>query len=99
MDPGPRPGSHHFAIIRAHRGWICSETHIGVGCKYPNEPYDIVINQYYGQSVCAMTNALQPFHLLVIALAGWLNRQQQAEIDYLIEEYRFLKEQFEGQLL
>jgi len=31
-----------------------------------------------------MTNAIQPFHLLVIALAGWLNRQQQAVIDYLI---------------
>jgi hypothetical protein len=33
-----------------------------------------------------MTNAIQPFHLLVIALAGWLNRQQQAAIDYLIGE-------------
>ena len=26
-----------------------------------------------------MTNLIQPFHSLVIALAGWLNRQQQAE--------------------
>jgi len=33
-----------------------------------------------------MSNAIQPFHLLVIALAGWLNRQQQVAIDYLIEE-------------
>jgi len=24
-----------------------------------------------------MSNVIQPFHLLVIALAGWLNRQQQ----------------------
>ena len=46
-----------------------------------------------------MTNAIQPFHLLVIALAGWLNRHQQAVIDYLIEENRVLKEQFEGQRL
>jgi transposase InsO family protein len=46
-----------------------------------------------------MTNALQPFHLLVIALAGWLNRQQQAVIDYLIEENRVLKDQLEGQRL
>jgi putative transposase len=46
-----------------------------------------------------MTNALQPFHLLVIALAGWLNRQQQVVIDYLIEENRVLKEQLEGQRL
>jgi putative transposase len=46
-----------------------------------------------------MTNALQPFHLLVTALAGWLNRQQQVVIDYLIEENRVLKEQLEGQRL
>ncbi|MGB5538364.1 MAG: hypothetical protein WBN08_20960 [Thiogranum sp.] len=35
-----------------------------------------------------MPNALQPFHLLVIALGGWLNRQQQAVIDYVMEENR-----------
>ena len=46
-----------------------------------------------------MTNAIQPFHLLVIALAGWINRHQQAVIDYLIEENRVLKEQLEGQRL
>ena len=46
-----------------------------------------------------MTNVIQPFHLLVIALAGWLNRHQQAVIDYLIEENRVLKEQLEGQRL
>jgi len=39
------------------------------------------------------------FHLLVIAVAGWLNRQQQVVIDYLIEENRVLKEQVEGQRL
>ena len=43
-----------------------------------------------------MSNAIQPFHLLVIALAGWLNRQQQVVIDYLIEENRVLKEQLGG---
>ena len=46
-----------------------------------------------------MTNVIQPFHLLVIALAGWLIRHQQAVIDYLIEENRVLKEQLEGQRL
>jgi len=44
-----------------------------------------------------MTHVLQPFHLLLIALAGWLERHQQAIIDYLIEENRVLKEQLEGQ--
>jgi len=43
-----------------------------------------------------MTDALQPFHLLVIALTGWLNRHQQAAIDYLIEEKRVLKEQVDA---
>ena len=46
-----------------------------------------------------MSNVIQPFHLLVIALAGWLTRQQQVVIDYLIEESRVLKEQLEGQRL
>ena len=35
----------------------------------------------------------------VIALAGWLERHQQAIIDYLIEENRVLKAQLEGQRL
>ena len=46
-----------------------------------------------------MTNVIQPSHLIVIALAGWLNRHQQAVIDYLIEENRVLKDQFDGQRL
>ena len=46
-----------------------------------------------------MNNAIQPFHFLLIALAGWLNRHQQAVIDYLIEENRVLKDQLEGQRL
>ncbi len=46
-----------------------------------------------------MTIFLHPFHLLVIALAGWINRDQQAVIDYLIEENRVLKNQLEGRRL
>ena len=46
-----------------------------------------------------MSNVIQPFHLRVIALAGWLNRHQQEVIDYLIEEKRVLKAQLEGQRL
>ncbi len=40
-----------------------------------------------------MTIFIQPFHLLVIALAGWLNRDQQTVINYLIEENRVPKNQ------
>ena len=46
-----------------------------------------------------MTNVIHPFQFLVIALAGWLNRYQQAVIDYLIEENRVLKDQLDGQRL
>ena len=46
-----------------------------------------------------MTNVIHPFQLLVISLAGWLNRHQQAVIDYLIEENRVLKDQLDGQRL
>ena len=46
-----------------------------------------------------MTNAIQPFHPLVIALAGRLNRRQQAVTDYLNEENRVFKDQIEGQRL
>jgi len=38
-----------------------------------------------------MIQAIQPSHLLVIALAGWLNRQQEVVTDYLIEESVFLR--------
>ena len=33
-----------------------------------------------------------PLHLLLLTLAGWMNRHQQAAIDYLLEENRVLKE-------
>ncbi len=46
-----------------------------------------------------MIDILQPFQVLVIALAAWLSRHQQTVIDYLIEENRVLKEQLEGQRL
>ncbi len=36
---------------------------------------------------------------LLFALAGWINRQQQAAIDYLREENRVLREQLGGQRL
>ena len=42
-----------------------------------------------------MTNVIHPFQLLTIALAGWLNCRQERVIDYLIEDNRVLKVQFE----
>ncbi|GEM_PF-1763718 len=37
------------------------------------------------------------FRLLLVSLAGWMNRQQQDVIDYLQEEVRVLKEMAEKQ--
>jgi hypothetical protein len=46
-----------------------------------------------------MTLALDPFRLLLISLAGWMNQQQQDVIDYLQEENRILREQLGGKPL
>src|SRR5215831_20143673 len=46
-----------------------------------------------------MRPALDPFRLLLISLAGWLNQQQQDIIDYLQEENHVLREQLGGQRL
>jgi len=43
-----------------------------------------------------MPPALDPFRLLLISLAGWLNQRQQDVIDYLQEENRILREQLGG---
>lgn len=39
-----------------------------------------------------MNFVLQPWQLLVVILTGWLNRQQQAVIDFLLAEVQVLKE-------
>jgi len=46
-----------------------------------------------------MRLVFDPFRLLLISLAGWLNQQQQDIIDYLQEENRVLREQLEGKRL
>lgn len=45
-----------------------------------------------------MTKTL-PMHFLVMVFAGWLNRQQQAVIEYLKTENEILKSQIEGRRL
>jgi len=39
-----------------------------------------------------MDIVLQPWHLLVLILANWLNRQQQAAVAYLLSENKVLRE-------
>ena len=43
-----------------------------------------------------MTADLSPFRLLLVTLAGWVNRHQQLVVEYLVEENRVLKEQLKG---
>lgn len=43
-------------------------------------------------------NILQPWQLLLIALAGWISRQQQDVIEYLQEENRVLKSKLKGMI-
>src|SRR5919106_1618323 len=43
-----------------------------------------------------MTVVLSPLLLLVVTLAGWVNRHQQQVIEYLVEENRVLREQLGG---
>lgn len=40
-----------------------------------------------------------PIHFLVVAFAGWMNRQQRAVIDYLKAENEILKAQLKGRRL
>ncbi len=46
-----------------------------------------------------MSRAVHPWELLIIAVDGWINRDQQAVIDYLVEENRVLKGQLRGRRL
>ena len=59
-----------------------------------NTPTDVVGNARK-QNLAAMTSQL-PTHLGLGILAGWLNRHQQAAIDYLRIENEVLKRQLNG---
>ena len=46
-----------------------------------------------------MTADYYPRQVLLLAFSGWVNREQQRTIEYLVEENRVLKEQFKGRKL
>jgi hypothetical protein len=41
-----------------------------------------------------MDFVLQPWQLYLVILAGWIHRQQQEVIDYLLTENRVLRENY-----
>jgi hypothetical protein len=45
-----------------------------------------------------MTADVYPLQVLLVTLAGWVNRHQQHVIEYLIEENSVLKAQLTGRL-
>ena len=46
--------------------------------------------------ISSMISILHPWQIVVLALAGWINRQQLEVIEYLAEENRVLREQLKG---
>ena len=46
-----------------------------------------------------MTAVHLPLQVLLLTFSGWVNREQQRTIEYLVEENRVLKEQFKGRKL
>ena len=46
-----------------------------------------------------MTADLSRLRLLLVSLAGWINRHQQHVIEYLVEENHVLRQQLKGQQL
>ena len=46
-----------------------------------------------------MTADYLPLRTLLLTVSGWVNREQQRTIEYLVEENRVLKEQFKGRKL
>ena len=46
-----------------------------------------------------MSTAIQPWTLLVVTVAGWIQREQQLAIEYLLEENRVLKARLRGKRL
>ena len=46
-----------------------------------------------------MSTPIQPWTFLVVAVAGWIQRDQQAAIVYLLEENRVLKAWLRGRKL
>ena len=48
---------------------------------------------------CDITKSLDPFRFVLIAVSGWMNRQQLELIHYLREENRVLREQLGGKRL
>jgi hypothetical protein len=69
-----------------------------VGSEYSAEPHRVP-GRREARYDRPMTADVYPLQVLLVTLAGWVNRHQQHVIEYLVEENRVLKEQVEGRRL
>ncbi len=89
-------GLHVTRVLQATGGLRATE---GVVSKNTNAPNQLGCNGLRaGSSCCRITsmNILHPWQLLLVALAGWINRQQQDVIAYILEENRILTSKLKG---
>ena len=55
--------------------------------------------ELYAATMGRMTVEYYPLQVLLLTFSGWVNREQQRTIEYLVEENRILKEQLESRKL
>jgi len=67
--------------------------------EYPVEPSPGTSPGVRHGKIGPMTADLYPLQVLLVTLAGWVNRHQPHVIEYLLEENRVLKEQVKGRRL
>ncbi len=70
-----------------------------VGCKYSNDPQPLVSLGLLLYVARSMRTTLSPFHLLVVSLTGYLNREQEKVLGYLKAENAVLRQQLRDKSL
>ena len=87
-----------LASYQNHRGRTVQKLDLYESTSVSNQGL-VHRKEYCGALRWTMRLAMDPFRLLLISLAGWLNQQQQDVNDYLQEENRVLREQLGGKRL
>jgi hypothetical protein len=92
LRPGPRPPLALAALSRCPG----SPRAYGPNTRPSLTRYTGWIEARYDRP---MTTDVYPLQVLLVTLAGWINRHQQHVIEYLVEENRVLKGQLNGRRL
>ena len=89
--PGPSPREREWRASRSVQ--LSDHFEAQQDSEFPRRWHSGVSSQVAGVLAHTMRLALDPFRLLLISLAGYLNQQQQDVIDYFQEEKRVLRQQ------